>query len=387
MPPSPEAPAPSPSSAAAPEALSAEAPRSADAFALIMAGGIGSRFWPMSRVSRPKQFLDMLGTGSTLIQDTYRRMCAVVPPENVFVVTHQQYVAEVARQLPSLPASRILAEPAGRNTAPCIAYGTQRIRALNPQARCIATPADHLILNEQAFYRDLRTGLEVVGQESAIVTLGIHPTRPDTGYGYIQFHEDRPVAANCFRVKTFTEKPTLEVARSFVSSGEFLWNSGLFLYRADVMQAALAQHLPELHELFAGIAAAAGTPAEAALVHDAYSQAKNISIDFGVMEKASNVFVIRSNFGWSDLGTWASLHKQLPRDTEGNAVLGRARFFDARGNMVRADADKLVVIKGLKNLIVVDMDDVLLICKRSEEQSIREVAADLRSDDSTQSFL
>ncbi len=367
------------------EPLSSRPP--ADVYAIIMAGGIGSRFWPMSRVSRPKQFLDMLGTGSSLIQDTYRRMCAVVPTENVFVVTHQHYVSEVSLQLPQLPAANILAEPVGRNTAPCIAYGTQRIRTINPLARCIATPADHLILNEQAFYRDLRTGLEVIARESAIVTLGINPTRPDTGYGYIQYHEDKPVTSNCFRVKTFTEKPTIEVARTFVSSGEFLWNSGLFLYRADVMHAALAEHLPELHELFAGLLEVAGSPAEAAFVQHAYEQSKNVSIDFGVMEKASNVFVIRSNFGWSDLGTWASLHKQLPRDPEGNATLGQARYFDAKGNMVRADAKKLVVIKGLRNLIVVDMDDVLLICKRSEEQGIRDVTTDLRSDDTTQGYL
>lgn len=371
--------------APADEALASRPP--ADVYALIMAGGIGSRFWPMSRVSRPKQFLDMLGTGSSLLQDTYRRMTAVVPAENVLVVTHQHYADAVAEQLPDLPTANILAEPAGRNTAPCIAYGTLRILAQNPQARIIATPADHLILNEQAFYRDLRTGLEVVAREQAIVTLGISPTRPDTGYGYIQYLEDQPAASNCFRVKTFTEKPTLEVARSFVSSGEFLWNSGLFLYRAEVMQAALAEHLPELYELFAGLTGVAGTAAEAGFIQNAYAQSKNISIDFGVMEKARNVFVIRSNFGWSDLGTWASLHKQLPRDPEGNATLGQARYYDARGNMVRAGEGKLVVIKGLKNLIVVDMDDVLLICKRSEEQGIRDVAADLRNHDDTQGYL
>jgi mannose-1-phosphate guanylyltransferase len=358
-----------------------------DVFGIIMAGGIGSRFWPVSRVSCPKQFLDLLGTGSTLIQDTYRRLSEVVPAENILVVTHQQYVGLVREQLPELEAANILAEPMGRNTAPCIALGTQYIAARNPNARIIATPADHLIVNERLFWRDLRTGLSVIGQQDAIVTLGIHPTRADTGYGYIQYLEDNPIETGCYRVKTFTEKPTLEVAKSFVSSGEFLWNSGLFLFRAPIMLQAIAEYLPEVHELFVGVASAIGTPGEAEAVQQAYVASKNVSIDIGVMEKASNVFVIRSTFGWSDLGTWASLHKQLDRDTNGNAVLGSARFYEAKGNMVRSAEGKLVVIKGLKNLIVVDMDDVLLICKRSEEQGIREVTTDLRTADETQRFL
>lgn len=342
-----------------------------------MAGGIGSRFWPVSRASYPKQFHDLLGTGRSMLQATADRFARLVPTENIYVVAHQHYTSLVREQLPQLQPHQILAEPAARNTAPCIAYATYKILAADPKASIVVSPSDHLILNQAAFEADVELGLAAVHDHPVIVTLGIHPTRPDTGYGYIQYKEDEQLSERVHRVKTFVEKPILDMAKTFVASGDFVWNSGLFLFSAKTMTQALAAHLPDLADLFQGFGKALTSKKETAFVAGVYAKCKNISIDIGVMEKASNIYLIRADLGWSDLGTWNSLYQQMPKDTQHNASVGEVLYFESQGNIVRSLPGRPVVLRGVKDLIVVQMDDVLLICDRHDEQSIREITAEM----------
>lgn len=355
----------------------------AQAYAVIMAGGVGTRFWPLSRTAYPKQFLDLLGTGRTLLQETYTRMLRIVPAEQVLVVTHRQYVPLVQEQLPDLPPRQILAEPAQRNTAACVAYATAYVHHLNPSAAVVVAPADHLILDPEAFAVQVRAGLHLVSQGPIIVTLGIKPTRPDTGYGYIQYYEESPAHSahypGAHKVKTFTEKPSLEMAATFLASGEFLWNAGLFMFQAGTMWEALRAHAAYIAELFETLPPALNTPEEAPVLEAIYARCKNISLDFAVMEKADNVYVIPSSFGWSDLGTWNSLYAQMGHDQDQNALAAPATSaYDSHRNMVWGQTGKRIVLKAVDDLIVVDMPDVLLICHRSQEQKLREVVADLR---------
>lgn len=339
-----------------------------------MAGGIGSRFWPLSTSATPKQFLDILGVGRSLLQLTYDRMVKIVPPENFYVVTNTQYEKTVLQQLPDLYPWQILKEPLRKNTAPCIAYGNHEIRKRSQNANIIVTPSDHLIMNEAEFLDTIRAGWEFTEKNDALLTLGITPTRPDTGYGYIQFREDF-TEINSFKinkVKTFTEKPELEVAKVFLRSGDFVWNSGIFLWSLQAIDKAFQSYLPKVYELFEG-------KSELFVLDDVYSRCPNISIDYGIMEKAENVYVLQANFGWSDLGTWGALYENAEKDEKQNAVIGEnVMMYGATNCIVSVPNRKLAVIDGLENFIVVDSADRLLICKREDEQKIRQFVNDIK---------
>lgn len=347
-------------------------------YVAIMAGGIGSRFWPMSRTAYPKQFLDILHTGQTLIQTTFERYAHFIPTENIFVVTSAEYAAIVQEQLPHLPAANIMSEPYRKNTAPCIAYVAHKIKQLNADALLICAPADHLILDAPAFTKVCLDAFEFVNHINALVTLGIKPTYPNTGYGYIQ-HEPLPVADQIYKVKTFTEKPNLELARTFLASGDFLWNAGIFAWKVRHLLQAFETHLPEMNELFVAEQQRFNTPEEPEALERIYPQCTNISIDYGIMEKADNVYVLPSSFGWSDLGTWNSAWENMEKDYFGNAVAGRnVMVIDATKNVVHVPHEKLVLLQGLDDFIVVDTDDVLLICKKDKEQEIKDYVAEVK---------
>jgi mannose-1-phosphate guanylyltransferase len=345
-----------------------------------MAGGIGSRFWPMSRNAYPKQFLDILGTGRSLLQQTYDRFKAICPEEHIFVVTNEAYTETVKTQLPNLGYNQILSEPHRKNTAPCIAYAAYKIASMDPEARMVVAPSDHLITNEAEFQRVLLQGLDFSANRDSLITLGIQPSRPDTGYGYIQFVEDPSIPNNeVYKVKTFTEKPDLNMAQFFLQSGEFLWNAGIFLWNVSSIRNAIAKHLPEMDGLFGEAATRFGQPDEYEAVKTAYEQCTNISIDFGVMEKADNVYVISADFGWSDLGTYGSLYEHIPHDGHDNAVVGKnVMLYDSKNCMVNMPKDKLVVLQGLEGYIVVESEGVLLVCKKQDEQQIRQFVNDVK---------
>jgi mannose-1-phosphate guanylyltransferase len=346
-------------------------------YCVIMAGGVGSRFWPVSRTSRPKQFLDILDTGKSFIRQTYERFLPLIPPENFLVVTHANYFELTKEHLPELSDDQILLEPLGRNTAPCVAYAAFKLLAKNPEATMVVTPADHLVLNEREFEKVIGEGMDFAEEHHTLVTIGIQPNRPDTGYGYIQIDNGEKVGT-LNRVKTFTEKPSLEVARMFVESGEFFWNSGIFIWRtADILK-EFSRHLPELNQQFASITEAYNTPGEREAIDRIYPECRNISIDIGIMEKAKNVYVRCAEFGWSDIGTWSSLYLHSRKDDEGNAVSGDALLYDTKECIVRLPKGKAGIVQGLEGYIVVDTGDALLICKRSEEQQIRRFVEDVR---------
>ena len=351
-------------------------------FLVVMAGGIGSRFWPFSRTYYPKQFHDVLGVGRSMLQLTVDRFRGICPPENVFVVTNRDYVDMVHEHLPELPADQILGEPIGRNTAPCIAYASYRIRQRDPQAVIIVSPADHAVLREDELRRLIEQAVAAARQHDVLITLGIQPSRPDTGYGYIQYLDDPgsrlPGTAMC-KVKTFTEKPNRELARMFVDSGEFLWNAGLFVWRVDVIIEAFHQSLSDVAEVFDEGLDQLGTPDEEAFINEAYSRSRNISIDFGVMEKAHNVYVLPADIGWSDLGTWESLHQVSRKDGQGNVVDGEVLLYETRDCIVKTPHERLVVVQGLEGYIVAEYDNVLLICQRSEEQRVKDFVVDVKA--------
>lgn len=343
-----------------------------------MAGGIGSRFWPMSRTNFPKQFLDILNTGKTLIQSTYDRFASFVPKENIFVVTSAEYESIVHEQLPELPVKNILGEPSRKNTAPCIAYISFKLMQLDPEASLIVAPSDHLISDEAEFKRVCDEALSFVNHMNAFITLGIKPTYPNTGYGYIQF-EQMAVSREVYKVKTFTEKPNLELAKTFFASGEFLWNAGIFVWQVKNIITAFEKYLPEMYEVFIAEKDRFNTEDEAAALKQIYPQCTNISIDFGIMEKAHNVYVIPSSFGWSDLGTWNSAYDNFEKDYFHNAVAGEnVMIIDATKCMVHTANNKLVLLQGLEDFIVVDTDDVLLICQKDKEQQIKDYVAEVR---------
>ncbi len=347
-------------------------------YCVIMAGGIGSRFWPMSRQTHPKQFIDILGTGETLLQATYRRVKSIFPPENVLVVTNEDYVNIVAQQLPEIPKENILAEPLRKNTAPCIAYAAYKIRKRNPNATMLITPADHLVTKEEELVRILNMGIEYASENDVLLTMGIKPTRPDTGYGYIQFSQKSNSNPEIKKVKTFTEKPEIEMARHFVSSGEFLWNSGMFIWKLKTFMEVFEKYMPEEFTLFNDAEAIMDTPAEAKVIEDVYQEVHNVSIDIGVMEKADNVYVVLADFGWSDLGTWGSLYDELKEDGSNSVVGKNVMMYDSHHCMVHVPKDKLVVIQGLENCIVAESNGVLLICKMEDEQKIKHLVNEVR---------
>ena len=347
-------------------------------YVAIMAGGIGSRFWPMSRTAYPKQFLDVLNTGKTLIQWTYERYTQFIPAENIYIVTSEEYVSIVEKQLPNLPKENILAEPSKKNTAPCIAYISFKLAQKDPQATFVVAPSDHLILEQENFQKIVEQSLDFVSNIKALATLGIKPTNPNTGYGYIQY-EGLEVSKGVYKVKTFTEKPTMEIAESCIASGDFLWNAGIFAWKASTIIAAFEKYQPEMFELFDGEKANFNTPAEKKSIQKIYPQCVNISIDIAIMEKADNVYVIPASFGWSDLGTWNSAYENMEKDYFANAVASdNVIVIDATKCMINAPKDKLVVVQGLDDFIVVDTKDVLLICSKEKEQSIKEYVAEVK---------
>jgi mannose-1-phosphate guanylyltransferase len=347
-------------------------------YVAIMAGGIGSRFWPMSRTAYPKQFLDVLNTGKTLIQWTYERYIQFIPAENIFIVTSEEYVDIVKKQLPQLPVQNILSEPSKKNTAPCIAYISFKLAQIDPNATFIVAPSDHLILEQENFQKIVEKALDFVSNINALATLGIKPTNPNTGYGYIQY-EGLEVSNGIYKVKTFTEKPTQEIAESFLASGDFLWNAGIFAWKASAILKAFEKYQPEMFELFDQEKANFNTSKEKQAIEKIYPQCTNISIDIAIMEKANNVYVLPSSFGWSDLGTWSSAYENMEKDYFGNAVASdNVIVIDATKCMINAPKDKLVVVQGVDDFIIVDTKDVLLICSKEKEQSIKEYVAEVK---------
>ncbi|MBS4058742.1 MAG: NTP transferase domain-containing protein [Bacteroidetes bacterium] len=352
-------------------------------YCVIMAGGVGARFWPMSKTSRPKQFIDILGLGKTFIQMTFDRFSKICPSEQIYIVTNEMYRDLVMEQLPQLSPEQVLCEPARRNTAPCIAYANHVIKAKNSEAVIVVAPSDHIILNEEVFTQNVLAAMAAANEHPWLITLGIEPSRPDTGYGYIQFvdQEVLPKLPKMKKVKTFTEKPNLELALTFLESGDFLWNSGIFIWSLAAIDNAFEQFLPEVNELFKDGTGKYGTAAEAAFINDAYSVCRNISIDYGVMEKADNVYVMSVDFGWSDLGTWGSLYDIRKKDENQNTIMGNnVLTYDSKGCIVNMPKDKIVVLQGLEDYIVVEDENALLICKRDDEQQIRQFVNDIKVD-------
>ena len=347
-------------------------------YCIIMAGGIGSRFWPISRHTRPKQFLDILGTGKSFIRHTFERFASIIPAENFLVVTNATYKDQVLEHIPEISPDQILCEPVGRNTAPCIAYAAWRLHTIDPEATMIVTASDHLILNENEFCRVIERSADFAEEREVMMTIGIHPTRPDTGYGYIQVDNSSETFGAIHKVKTFTEKPNEELARTFVESGEFFWNSGIFVWKVSTILEALGRYLPDLQQMFDSIAPYYATPQEAQYIEQIYPECRNISIDFGVMEKADNVFVCGCECGWSDIGTWGSLYRYSPKDENGNVSPDRSMLYDTQGCIIKTAPDKLTVIEGLKDYIVVDHDNVLMICPKANEQDIKRFIDDTK---------
>ncbi|GAB4026187.1 mannose-1-phosphate guanylyltransferase [Spirosoma koreense] len=345
-------------------------------YVIIMAGGVGTRFWPFSRTSYPKQFHDVLGMGRTLLQQTADRFDGICPPENIFIVTSSLYKDLCQQQLPQLSDDQVLCEPIARNTAPCIAYACYKIAQRDPQANIVVAPADHIILKEEEFKRTISTGLEATQNQDILVTLGIKPSRPDTGYGYIQYIPES--GDDVKKVKTFTEKPHLELAQQFLESGEFVWNAGIFVWNVQAIIKAFEAHLPEIAEIFAEGNGVYYTDQETAFIAKAYSLTKSISIDNGVMEKAKNVYVVLSDFGWSDLGTWKSLYEVSDKNEDFNVIDGHIMLYDTKNCIIKTPKDRLVVVNGLDGYIVAEYDNVLMICRKEEEQKVKNFVADAK---------
>ncbi|MBL7882746.1 MAG: mannose-1-phosphate guanylyltransferase [Bacteroidia bacterium] len=350
-------------------------------YCVIMAGGIGSRFWPMSRTSHPKQFMDILGTGETLLQQTYNRFLKLCPKENIYIVTNDSYVGLVNEQIKGIKSKNILSEPARKNTAPCVAYACYKIAQMNPDALTVIAPSDHLITKEDTFVKAIKACYAKAASEDCLVTLGINPSRPDTGYGYIQFKESEIAEKDkrIKKVKTFTEKPDLEMAKFFLQSGDFLWNSGIFIWSVKSVIKAFEKHCPDMDAIFKEGNDKYNTPQEIDFINKAYTSCKNISIDYAIMEKAENVYVRSSIIGWSDLGTWGSLYEHVKQDDNKNAVVGKnVMLYDSKNCIVNVPKDKLVIMQGLDDYIVVESDGILLICKKEDEQQIRNFVNDVK---------
>jgi len=345
-------------------------------YIIIMAGGIGTRFWPVSKKSFPKQFMDILGTGQSLIAQTYKRFTHFIPEENIYIVANTDYTDLIKEHIPTITDEQILKEPMGKNTAPCIAFASYYLKQKNPNAVCMVAPSDHLITDEPNFAETSLKALNFAEEQDGLVTLGIKPSRPDTGYGYIQFTKD-PIQEGIHPVKTFTEKPTEEIAKSFIESKEFLWNAGIFAWSVSSICNRFEEKLPEIHTLFSEIDY---TDSNSELkIEKAYGQCPSISIDYGIMEKDKNVFVLPSHFGWSDLGTWKSLWDVSNKDNQENALIGKNTLSqDSSHNLVFANKDKLTVISGVENLVIVDSDDVLLVMNKDKEQELRSIVTEVK---------
>lgn len=350
-------------------------------YCIIMAGGIGSRFWPLSRVVKPKQFLDILGVGRTFLQQTFDRFSTIIPKENFLVVTSVKYIDLVLEQLPELTEEQVLLEPLRRNTAPCLAYAAYKIKIKNPDANLVVAPSDHIILKEEEFIRQVKNGLQFVKENDALLTLGVKPNRPETGYGYIQvkkkvkFNE----LTNLYKVKTFTEKPDEQMANVFVESGEFFWNSGIFIWSLQSLLKAFDMHIQDVSSLFEKGVKLYNTSNEVHFIKKTYSECPAISIDYGIMEKAKNVYVLTADFGWSDLGTWGSLYENKEKDTDGNVINGdNVLAYNTKNCIVNISKGKVAVLQGLDGYIVAESNDTLMICKKEDEQQIKQFVTDVK---------
>lgn len=345
-------------------------------YVVLMAGGVGTRFWPYSRNSQPKQFLDVLGTGKTLLQSSYDRFLALCPKENIYIVTSEEHAEITHEQIPDLDRSQILTEPMRKNTAPCIAYAAHKISKFNPDGVIVVSPSDHLILNEADFQQTIEKCYDKAKDQDKLITLGIRPTRPETGYGYIQYIEGKHALK---KVKTFTEKPELALAKTFLESGEFVWNAGIFVWGVKAIHAAFHKYLPEMAEVFDEAATRFGTPEEKNALQSAYLQTKSISIDYGIMEKADNVYVWLSNFAWSDLGSWNSLHDNSIKDSNNNAINADSMVYETRNSVIKGPKDKLIVVQGLNGYLVGAFDNVFIVCEKDKEEWFRRFVNDLKS--------
>lgn len=343
---------------------------------VIMAGGIGARFWPYSRNAKPKQFLDVLNLGKTLLQATYERYLSICNPENILIVAHEEHANFVREQLPALTPEQLLLEPMRKNTAPCIAYAANRVFSRNPEAVMIVSPSDHLILNEKEFLATLQKAVDQAGGQDKLITLGIKPVRPETGYGYIQFLESR---SSLKKVKTFTEKPELSLAKTFLESGDFVWNSGIFVWGVQAILDAFSRYLPELAEAFDEIRPSLNTDAERSVIAKLYGHTKSLSIDYGVMEKADNVYVTLGDFSWSDLGSWSALHEASARDKDNNVIRGKALVYGTRNSLVISPSEKMIVAQGLNGYLVGVFDNVVIICEKDKEDMFRRFVNDLKA--------
>lgn len=343
----------------------------------IMAGGVGSRFWPASRSAKPKQFLDILGVGKTLLQLTYERALRSVPADHIFIVTNEQYRSLVKDQLPALSDNQILGEPSRNNTAPCLAYTALKLQALNPNANFVVASSDHIILKEDEYVKNIGKALEFAAHNDALVTLGITPTYASTGYGYINYVKDAIHGDGLHKVNSFTEKPNLATAESFLKDGNYLWNAGIFVWSVKSLLSAFSKYAPEIRSIL-DVENIYNTPAEKAFIDENYPRTRDISIDYAIMEPADNVFTIPSDIGWSDLGTWGSLHVESEKDGDGNVIHGdHVMTYEVRNCLVRVPSDKLVVLKGLDDFIVIDEGDILMVVPKSQEQEIKQITKDV----------
>lgn len=339
-----------------------------------MAGGIGSRFWPMSTIERPKQFVDVLGTGRTFIQMTLDRFKGIIPLENIWVVTSQTYRDVVSEQLPEIPEGNILLEPCRRNTAPCIAYASWRIKSIDAKATIVVSPSDHLVLDVAEFQRVIKSSLDFASDSDAIVTLGMKPTRPETGYGYIQADLSYPSVRNkeIFRVDAFREKPDLATATKYITQPYMLWNSGIFIWNVSTIVNALRVHAPEINDIFENLLPVYGTAEEQDTINQEFPKCESISVDYAILEKSDEIYCFPASFGWSDLGTWGSLRENVTRDRNGNAIIGEnVSTYESRNCVIHCSQERKVVVQGLDGYIVAEKDNTLLICKLSEEQRIK----------------
>lgn len=347
-------------------------------YCVIMAGGIGSRFWPMSRTACPKQFHDILGTGRTLLQMTFDRLRRITSSDKIYVVTNRDYSGLVQEQLPEIGEKQVLSEPIRRNTAPCIAYAAHKIKKEDPHATLVIAPSDHSIQKEDVFVQKLELAMDRANEKDRLVTMGIKPNRPDTGYGYIQF-EDQGGESSVSKVLAFTEKPNKEKAQEFLERGDHYWNSGIFIWHVSSILRAFQEHLPDLERIFHEGESYLDRSEEGAFIERAYSSCPDISVDHGIMEKADNVDVVLADIGWSDLGTWGALHELMEKDANDNAINGeRAMLYDTHGSMVQVPDDKLVVLQGMEEMIVVESDGILLVCRKSDEQKIKGFVEDVK---------
>lgn len=351
-------------------------------YAIIMAGGVGSRFWPWSKTKQPKQFLDVLDTGKTLMQQTFERIARICPKENILVITNKLYAGTIADQIPGMPKENILSEPKGKNTAPCIAYGAFKIKKQNPDANILVAPSDHIILKEDLFAEVVQEAFDYVNENNALMTIGIEPHKPETGYGYIQ-SDGAVIKAEEGKwqltfVSAFREKPDLETAKSFLQSGDYFWNAGIFVWSVESILNAFEYHLPEMHKQFSNYYSAFNTGDEGGAINTIFDQCESISIDYGVMEKAGNVVVISTDIGWSDLGSWSALHELSNTDNLGNTSNSdKTLFYNSENCLVRSLDNKVAIIEGLDDYIVVEEEQALLICRKQNEQLIKKFVKDV----------